>query len=143
MKYLFSILLSCILFSTAFSENQKVSEATLLVIYSPGCTHCHDWMKSVYPAYQSYKKEGQLNYRPSIKLLNMDNAEDSAFISENLSMVLFTPTFVLWDGQKELYRFQGYSTVDAFFNKLDGGLRKINLVVEKQENKMISNQPAT
>jgi len=140
MKYLLSVFLSFVLISTAFAKNSEASETTLLVVYSPSCTHCHEWMKNVYPVYQSYKKEEQLNQRPSIRLLNMNNAEDSQFISDHLSMVLFTPTFVLWDGQKELYRFQGYSTVDAFFSKLDGGLRKINLVVENEEGKKVLDQ---
>ena len=66
MKYLLSVFLSFMLISTAFAENSEAPETTLLVVYSPSCAHCHEWMKNVYPVYQSYKKEVSKNYTVSI-----------------------------------------------------------------------------
>lgn len=104
----------------------------LLVIYSPECPRCHEWMDEVYPSYDSYGQSvGQK--RPSIRLLSLKKKSDVDWINQHLETVLFTPTFVLWDTDQEFYRFRGYGSQDGFFKELNLALRKTDKsLAEKQ-----------
>ena len=122
-----------LLCASSIAAPVKTVDPTLLVIYSPACNHCHEWLEKVYPVYTTYGGKEDASVRPSIRLLNLDDKKDQEFISKNLSFVLYTPSFALWDGKKELYRFSGYSSPEKFFNQLNIGIEKIKVVADSKK----------
>ena len=116
MKYLLTLMTAILLCASSIAAPVKTVDPTLLVIYSPACGHCHEWLEKVYLTTYGGEKRQALG---SIRLLNLDDKADQEFISKNLSFVLYTPSFALWDGKKELYRFSGYSSPEKFFNQLN------------------------
>ncbi|HJN37305.1 MAG TPA: hypothetical protein QF353_00850 [Gammaproteobacteria bacterium] len=111
-------------------HQDRVEDVHLLVVYSPECTHCHEWMDKVYPFYETHENKSAFK-RPMIRLMSLKDNNDLVWINEHLSRVIFTPTFILWSKDKEVYRFRGFSSKVDFFDELDVAMNNIHQKVKE------------
>ena len=107
-----ALLISAIPFLTA-----KLIAAELLMVEQQGCYYCLEWKDQLGHIY-SKTPEGKFAPLKTIDITDVDK------ISGLKRDVIFTPTFVLMENNKELGRLEGYSSEDFFWELLEVILEK-------------------
>ena len=86
----------------------------LLMFHSKYCGYCSAFMEEVAVDYE---------YRDiPLVIIDAHNQPDwfkEAYAEGRIKPIRGTPTFVVWNGRKELVRIVGYGGKDSFYNKLD------------------------
>ncbi len=95
----------------------KVIAAELLMVEQQGCYYCLEWKDQLGHIY-SKTPEGKFAPLKTIDITDIDK------ISGLQRDVIFTPTFVLMENNKELGRLEGYSSEDFFWELLEVILEK-------------------
>ena len=101
-----------LLFSTT------VSAYELLMYSNKHCGYCVKFIKEVVPTYEYKTPSGYM------ELTIIERGEEpqwfiTAYIENRIKPLKGTPTFIIWNGRKELARLIGYSNKEAFYNRLD------------------------
>jgi hypothetical protein len=84
----------------------------LVMFRQAGCPWCATWDREVGPIYP----KTELGRRVPIRFVDLGRARDTAGLK---SPVRFTPTFVLFDGGREIGRIEGYPGQDFFWGLLE------------------------
>jgi thioredoxin-related protein len=84
----------------------------LLMFRRAGCPWCAAWDREVGPVYS----RTELGQRAPVRFVDLDHVRDTAGLK---SPVRFTPTFVLFDGGREIGRIEGYPGQDFFWGLLE------------------------
>ena len=92
--------------------------AELLMFERQGCLWCDEWHKVIGPIYPK-TEEGAI---APLRAINIAHVPDSVVLA---SPVIFTPTFVVVDNNKEVGRITGYPGADFFWGLLSGILVKV------------------
>ena len=89
----------------------------LLMFHSKYCGYCSAFMEEVAVDYQYRIVDKDL---PLI-IIDVYNQPDwfkEAYAEGRIKPIRGTPTFIIWNGRKELARIVGYSTKDKFYSRL-------------------------
>ena len=86
--------------------------AELIMVEQQGCYYCLEWKDQLGHIYPK-TPEGKFAPLKTIDITEVDK------IKGLQSDVIFTPTFVLMENDKELGRLEGYSSEDFFWELLE------------------------
>ncbi len=102
--------------------------AELLMYKSALCSWCKAWEKDIG---SFYGKTDEAKMLPLRRLdIKKPVPKDIAYIKG----VIYTPTFVVVDGKREVGRIVGYISEDFFWGYLDGLMKKLHQI-KQAENK--------
>lgn len=105
----------------AFASGLAPARAAELVVFErAGCVWCARWNAEVGTAY------GKTAEGAKAPLRRVDLARGVPADLAGVKPVVYTPTFVLVDGGKEIGRIEGYSDNAFFYGYLDGLLARLN-----------------
>ena len=96
------------------------SAGELVMFESPVCEYCEMWDEEVGVIYDK-TTEARL-----ASLRRVDIYDDRPADLEDLGPVLYTPTFVLVEGGREIGRILGYPGEEFFWGLLNGFLAKLD-----------------
>jgi len=99
--------------------NVQAYALELLMFHSKYCGYCMAFMKEVAVDYH-YK---------DLPLVIIDAHKPPEWFKEamrenRIKPIRGTPTFIIWNGRKELARLTGYSSKEWFYNNLDSMFKK-------------------
>jgi thioredoxin-related protein len=97
------------------SENLMAAE--LIMVEQQGCYYCEEWKDQLG---HIYPKTPEGKYAP-LKTFNITEVDGIKGLERD---VIFTPTFILMEKNKELGRLEGYSSEDFFWELLEVILEK-------------------
>jgi hypothetical protein len=97
------------------SENLMAAE--LIMVEQQGCYYCEEWKDQLG---HIYPKTPEGKYAP-LKTLDITEVDGIKGLERD---VIFTPTFILMEKNKELGRLEGYSSEDFFWELLEVILEK-------------------
>ena len=99
--------------------NVQAYALELLMGHNPSCHICQKFLKEVAVNYDN--KELPLVI---INLYNQPNWFKEAYAEGRIKPIRGTPTFIIWNGRKELTRIIGYADKQSFYNDLDEVFQK-------------------
>jgi len=91
--------------------------AELIMVEQQGCYYCLEWKDQLG---HIYPKTPEGKYAP-LKTIDITQVDELKGLQRD---VIFTPTFVLMEKNKELGRLEGYSSEDFFWELLEVILEK-------------------
>ena len=91
--------------------------AELIMVEQQGCYYCLEWKDQLG---HIYPKTPEGKYAP-LKTIDITEVDELKGLKRD---VIFTPTFVLMENEKELGRLEGYSSEDFFWELLEVILEK-------------------
>ena len=97
------------------SENLMAAE--LIMVEQQGCYYCEEWKDQLG---HIYPKTPEGKYAP-LKTFDITEVDGIKGLERD---VIFTPTFILMEKNKELGRLEGYSSEDFFWELLEVILKK-------------------
>ena len=97
------------------SENLMAAE--LIMVEQQGCYYCEEWKDQLG---HIYPKTPEGKYAP-LKSFDITEVDEIKGLERD---VIFTPTFILMEKNKELGRLEGYSSEDFFWELLEVILEK-------------------
>jgi thioredoxin-related protein len=97
------------------SENLMAAE--LIMVEQQGCYYCEEWKDQLG---HIYPKTPEGKYAP-LKTFDITEVDEIKGLERD---VIFTPTFILMEKNKELGRLEGYSSEDFFWELLEVILEK-------------------
>ena len=99
----------------------------LLMAHNPNCHICEKFIEEVAVDYNDSEEAKKL---PLIIINVYDQPEWflEAYREGRIKPIRGTPTFIVWNGRKELSRLVGYSTKENFY-------MRINIFIEEQINR--------
>ena len=92
------------------SENLMAAE--LIMVEQQGCYYCEEWKDQLV---HIYPKTPEGKYAP-LKTFDITEVDEIKGLERD---VIFTPTFILMEKNKELGRLEGYSSEDFFWELLE------------------------
>jgi len=89
----------------------------LLMAHNPGCGICQKFIKEVAVDYNDSEIAKKL---PLVIISVYDQPEwfKEAYAENRIKPIRGTPTFIVWNGRKELARVVGYYDKDRFYSRL-------------------------
>ena len=84
----------------------------LVMFRQSGCPWCAAWDREIGPVYP----RTEIGQRAPVRFVDLARARDTAGLK---GPVRFTPTFVLFDGGREIGRIEGYPGQDFFWGLLE------------------------
>jgi hypothetical protein len=98
----------------------SLSHAAELQMYRrDGCPWCRAWDREVGPIYG----KTDLGRRVPLRMVDLDRERPAAVLK---SPIIYTPTFVLVEGGREIGRIQGYPGDSFFWGLLDRLVEQLN-----------------
>tara|TARA_B100000929_G_C15298477_1_gene349501 strand:- start:46 stop:411 length:366 start_codon:yes stop_codon:yes gene_type:complete len=94
----------------------------LLMYHSKYCSHCIAFVKEVAIDYHYDLPDKFME--DTLELVIIERNEEPfwfamAYNENRIKPIRGTPTFIIWNGRKELARLVGYSNKESFYNRLD------------------------
>jgi len=96
----------------------------LLMAHNPDCGICQKFMKEVAVDYN----DSEIAKKLPLVIINVYDQPEwflEAYREGRIKPIRGTPTFIVWNGRKELSRLVGYSTKENFY-------MRINIFIEEQ-----------
>ena len=90
-----------------------VGAVELIMVEQPGCVYCRQWNKDLAPIYPK-TEVGQFAPLRHVQLSELRGGD-----LDLSSPVIFTPTFLLIEGNVEIGRLEGYASEDFFWPMLE------------------------
>ena len=89
----------------------------LLMAHNPACGICQKFIKEVAVDYNDSKIAEKL---PLVIISVREQPEwfKQAYRENRIKVIRGTPTFIIWNGRKELGRIIGYHSKDRFYDRL-------------------------
>ena len=84
----------------------------LIMVEQQGCHYCERWKEEIGPI---YPKTDVGMFAP-IRIVDITNVDSTPEIG---AVVVFTPTFIITDGDREITRMEGYMSEDFFWGVLE------------------------
>ena len=104
--------------------NVQAYALELLMFHSKYCGYCMTFMKEVAVDYQyKYAIDKDLPL-VIIDAYNQPEWFKEAYRENRIKPIRGTPTFIIWNGRKELSRLTGYSGKEWFYTNLDSMFKK-------------------
>lgn len=94
------------------------SAAELLMFYRDGCPYCAAWEREIGPIYG----KTEIARRAPLRRINLDRETANVVLN---SRVIYTPTFVLAESDREVARIEGYPGHDFFWTLLERMLEQL------------------
>ncbi len=95
------------------------AQAAELVMYSrAGCPYCAAWDREIGPIYD----KADVSRRAPLRRIDLDRDRSNVVLR---NPVIYTPTFVLVDGDREVARIEGYPGHDFFWALLERLLERL------------------
>ena len=121
---MFRIILLCLILLYTTSANAITA---LLMYHSKHCSHCISFMKEVGNDYQYNLPDKFMEDK--LELIVIERNEEPfwfvmAYNENRIKPIRGTPTFILWNGRKELARIVGYKDKESFYQRLDDLFKK-------------------
>ena len=110
--------------------NVQAYALELLMFHNKHCGYCNKFMKEVAIDYN-------IKSLPLI-IIDAHNQPDwfkEAYAEGRIKSIFGTPTFIIWNGRKELARLVGYSGREWFYEKLTDTLKEGKEGLELYEKK--------
>ena len=117
------LLLTLLFLLFAFPVSAKALE--LLMAHNPNCHICQRFIEEVAI---DYKESEQAKYLPLI-IINVYEQPQwfiEAYQENRIKNIRATPTFIIWNGRKELSRLTGYRNREEF-------MTRINIFIEEHK----------
>ena len=108
MRKLIQITMAVIMIVTA----QASAAYELIMVEQQGCHYCERWKEEIGPI---YPKTDVGMFAP-IRMVDITNVDSTPEIA---AAVVFTPTFIITDGDREITRMEGYMSEDFFWGVLE------------------------
>ena len=91
----------------------------LLMAHNPACGICQKFIKEVAVDYNDSDIAKKL---PLVIISVYDQPEwfKEAYAENRIKPIRGTPTFIVWNGRKELTRLIGYQDKESFYNRVRG-----------------------
>ena len=91
----------------------------LLMAHNPDCGICQKFIKEVAVDYNDSEIAKKL---PLVIISVYDQPEwfKQAYAENRIKPIRGTPTFIVWNGRKELVRLVGYSDKERFYSRVKG-----------------------
>ena len=105
----------CMVLSPIFLKTVRAAE--LLMVEQLGCYYCLEWKDEIGPI---YPKTPEGKFAP-IRFIDITKIDEIKGLKRD---VVFTPTFLLMENDKELARLEGYLSEDFFWGLLEVMLQK-------------------
>ena len=99
--------------------NVQAYALELLMFHNKSCGYCKAFMEEVAVDYDN--KELPLII---IDAYNQPDWFKEAYRENRIKPIRGTPTFIIWNGRKELSRLTGYSSKEWFYTNLDSMFKK-------------------
>ena len=99
----------------------------LLMAHNPGCHICQKFIEEVAVDYN----DSEIAKRLPLVIISVNDQPEwfkQAYAENRIKPIRGTPTFIIWNGRKELSRLVGYSTKENFY-------MRINIFIEEQINR--------
>ena len=99
----------------------------LLMAHNPNCHICQRFIKEVAVDYN----DSEIAKKLPLVIINVYDQPEwflEAYREGRIKPIRGTPTFIVWNGRKELSRLVGYSTKENFY-------MRINIFIEEQINR--------
>ena len=106
-------------FIFAIFFNVQAYALELLMFHSKYCGYCMEFMKEV--AVDYHYKDLPLVI---IDAHNLPEWFKEAYRENRIKPIRGTPTFIIWNGRKELSRLTGYISKEWFYTNLDSMFKK-------------------
>ena len=84
----------------------------LIMVEQQGCHYCERWKEEIGPIYP----KTDLGMFAPIRMVDITNVDSTPEIA---AAVVFTPTFIITDGDREITRMEGYMSEDFFWGVLE------------------------
>ena len=97
--------------------SENLTAAELIMVEQQGCYYCEEWKDQLG---HIYPKTPEGKYAP-LKTFDITEVDEIKGLERD---VIFTPTFILMEKNKELGRLEGYSSEDFFWELLEVILEK-------------------
>ena len=97
--------------------SKNLMAAELIMVEQQGCYYCEEWKDQLG---HIYPKTPEGKYAP-LKTFDITEVDGIKGLERD---VIFTPTFILMEKNKELGRLEGYSSEDFFWELLEVILEK-------------------
>ena len=97
--------------------SKNLMAAELIMVEQQGCYYCEEWKDQLG---HIYPKTPEGKYAP-LKTFDITQVDEIKGLERD---VIFTPTFILMEKNKELGRLEGYSSEDFFWELLEVILEK-------------------
>ncbi|MDG1677319.1 MAG: hypothetical protein P8H95_08940 [Paracoccaceae bacterium] len=97
--------------------SENLTAAELIMVEQQGCYYCEEWKDQLG---HIYPKTPEGKYAP-LKTFDITEVDGIKGLERD---VIFTPTFILMEKNKELGRLEGYSSEDFFWELLEVILEK-------------------
>ena len=86
----------------------------LLMYHNKNCGYCIAFMEEVYPFYKY----------DNLPLVIIEQGNEpiwfvEAYVENRIKPLRGTPTFIIWNGRKELTRLYGYGTRENFYERIE------------------------
>ena len=108
MRKLIQTTMAAVMIATA----QASAAYELIMVEQQGCHYCERWKEEIGPI---YPKTDVGMFAP-IRMLDITNVDSTPEIG---ATVVFTPTFIITDGEREITRMEGYMSEDFFWGVLE------------------------
>ena len=94
----------------------------LLMYHNPLCGHCISFIKEVVPTF--YYDLPDKFMEDKLELIIIERNKEPfwfamAYNENRIKPLRGTPTFIVWNGRKELARLVGYTNKESFYNRLN------------------------
>jgi hypothetical protein len=99
-------------FAVAVLIAAPAGAAELFMFYRDGCPHCAAWERDIGVMYH----KTEISPRAPLRRIALDNRRTEVALR---SPVIYTPTFVLADGNREVARIEGYPGREFFWSLLE------------------------
>jgi thioredoxin-related protein len=111
-------LLLLLLFAATAWLSVPAAAAELLMVRQAGCPWCRWWDRDVGPVYD----KTDLGKRAPLRMIDIGQQRELPWLK---ARVVYTPTFVLVEQDREIGRIEGYPGEDFFWARLDQLLRQL------------------
>ena len=89
----------------------------LLMAHNPGCGICQKFIKEVAVDYN----DSEIAKRLPLVIISVYEQPEwfkEAYAENRIKPIRGTPTFIVWNGRKELVRLVGYSNKERFYSRV-------------------------
>jgi len=105
-------------FAVAVALAGPANAAELIMFYRDGCPYCAAWEREIAPIYD----KTEIARRAPLRRVNLGHNTSHVVLR---SRVIYTPTFVLADKDREVARIEGYPGHDFFWTLLERTLARL------------------
>jgi thioredoxin-related protein len=91
---------------------QASASYELIMVEQQGCHYCERWKEEIGPIYH----KTDVGIFAPIRMVDITKVDSAPEID---AAVVFTPTFIITDGDREITRMEGYMSEDFFWEVLE------------------------